>query len=232
MQWDPALVVKLLGMVNSAAFGLSQPIPDVGHAASYLGRSQVEQVVLAVAVRETLPSGSARGFEAPRFWKAAAHRAALAAAIAARLHPARQAESFTIGMLQDMAVPVLAHAQSTKYAPVLAEWHREREASLCDLERDAFGWCHSDVGGHLGRQWNLPEALVWGIERHHDAGCTDAELPPAVRLVAVLRETEEEYGLECLVETARVDYGLEADWTREAIDKAHAQATELARMLA
>lgn len=231
LRWDPALVVQLLQMVNSAAFGLAQPIHDVAHASSYLGRAQVEQVVLALAVKDTLPCTPAQGFEPRRFWHAAAFRAALSSTIADEIHPARRAESFTMGLLQDLALPVLATAMPDEYGPVLVRWHTDPDVQLVDLERDAFGWCHGDFGGALGRRWNLPSTLVRGIEQHHGHGAADPDLPPANRLVSVLREAQAEHGIERLIEDARDAHGLDADWMRAAVAEAEQRATELAMSL-
>jgi len=232
LQWDAGLVVRVLRTVNSAAYGVSRRIDDVRHAIGFMGRSQLEQIVLAIAVKDSLPSAPARGFRAERFWRAAAFRAALARAFADELHPARNAEAFTTGLLQDVAVPVLAHARPDDYGDVLEAWHGGEPGGLEELERGTFGWSHDRVGALLGRSWELPEPLVAGIELHHADERTDREVLPAVRLVARLRETEDEHGLEALIEHARGDYGLDPDWTRAAVADCREAAVELAGTLA
>ena len=81
----------------------------------------------------------------------------------------------------------------------------------------------------LGKIWELPDSLTDMILVHHNTDQTDDKLPPAVRLVAVLRETE--HGVEAMVELARSDYGLQPDWTLEAIGEANDQASELAKLM-
>ncbi len=228
LRWEPGLVVRVLAAVNSAAFGPAQEIRDVAHAASYLGRSQIEQIVLTMAVRDALPSGPAPGFEAERYWLTAARRASLARILADELHPTRAGESFTVGLLQDMAVPVLAHARPDDYGPVLRAWHAQAQPPLEQLEQTAFGWSHADVGGLLARAWSLPESLGAAIAGHHDARLSDQELPPAVRLVSVLREDEHERGLDALIRTAGQDYGLSEEQVRHAVELADEHAAELA----
>lgn len=232
LRWDPGLVLKVLATVNSAAYGTARRIEDVRQAATFMGRSQLEQLVLAFAVRQSLPSAPAPGFDAARFWRAAAQRAALSSVLAGELHPARQADAFTAGLLQDMAIPVLAHARPAEYGPVLSRWHDEPGSDLASLEQDELGWNHAQVGGHLGRAWELPEGLADAIRGHHEDGKSDRELLPAVRLVALLRETEREHGVDALVETARSDYGLGADWLGDAVVAAEEQASELASLIA
>lgn len=229
LQWDPGLVLQLMRTVNSAAYGVSARVEDVRHAISFMGRSQLEQLVLALAVKDSLPSRPAPGFERARFWRAAALRAALARALAHELHPARSAEAFTAGLLQDMAVPVLAHARPEEYGQVLAAWHRGEGQALDELEREAFGWCHGRVGGLLGEAWQLPDNLIASISRHHSDAHTDQEVLPASRLVAHLREREDDArSQEALIEHARCGYGLQPDWTVAVLEECRGLAQDLA----
>jgi len=229
LNWDPGMVVRVLKTVNSAAFGAVSKIDSVQHAVSMMGRSQLEQLVLAIAVKGVMPNTPAPGFEAERYWQASFFRASLARAIAERLHPADQARSFTGGLLQDMAIPLLAHARPDDYGKVLEEWHGSPRTNLHSIEKKALGWSHDEVGGHLGVDWDLPDNLTTVIQGHHDDGATDAELPPALRLVAMHRETEREFGIEAMVETAKSMYGLEADWLQATIAASDDQARDLAR---
>lgn len=230
--WDPRLVVRLLRTVNSAAYGSSRRIDSVPHAVTMVGRSQLEQLVLSVAVRDCLPRDPAPGFECGRFWRAAFLRAALASELAAELHPADQSRCFTGALLQDMAVPLLAHARPDDYGPVLERWHAAPGVDLHELEQETLGWDHAEVGAQLGAQWDLPESLNGIIACHHDDAAGDRELPPALRLVALHREAAEGDDVEQLVERARTMYGLPPDWLRERVAESGERAQELARVLA
>ncbi len=46
-----------------------------------------------------------------------------------------------------------------------------------------------------------------------------------------MHETPAEVCIEALVETARSNFGLDPDWTREAVDRAEEQASGLARLM-
>lgn len=228
IQWDPGLVVQLLRTANSAAYGVHSRIEDVRHAISLLGRSQLEQIVLSIAVRDSLPMPSVPGFQSERFWGAAAFRAAVARALAEKLHPARNAEAFTAGLLQDMAIPVIAHARPDEYAAVLYAWHGG-DGNLHELEEQAFGWTHARVGALLGQAWQLPDNLVQATEHHHGEHATDEEVLPATRLVALLGELNSDRDHELLIERARSDYGLEPDWIREVLVECLEKSRELAQ---
>jgi HD-like signal output (HDOD) protein len=229
VSWDPGLVVRLLKTVNSAAYGLRRNVDNAHHAVSFLGRSNLEAMVLGLAVQDSLPHDPAPGFEPRRYWRTAAHRASLARTLAEKVDPAAQAESFTVGLLQDLAVPLIAHARPDQYGPVLEHWHNSTGESLEDLENEALGWNHAELGGTICEAWDLPESLIRDVRHHHPVG---ADGPPSpVQLVGLMRETQEECGLDALVEEARSSYGIDPDWTKDAAKRAEEQATELSRLM-
>jgi HD-like signal output (HDOD) protein len=114
---------------------------------------------------------------------------------------------------------------------VLERWHAAPGTELHELEHDALGWSHAEVGAQLGSQWHLPDSLTAIIERHHDDAAGDRELPPALRLVALHREAREGDDVDRLLEQGRTMYGLQPDWLRERVAESAERAQELARAL-
>ncbi len=228
---NPGLVIKVLRTVNSAAFGLKRRVETINQAVSMLGRSRLESLVVAMAVSRALPTAAAPGFDSARFWQAAARRASVARSLADILHPQSKSESFVAGLLQDMAIPLLATARSAQYGPVLEHWHRSPGDALESLEQRQFGWTHTTVGASMAGRWELPDQLVTAIGAHHE-GEVDEAVGPAVRLVGPIRETEENPGIDSLVEACRSEFGLNPDTTVRNVEEALSQASELARMFA
>jgi HD-like signal output (HDOD) protein len=226
---DPSLSIRVLRMANSAAFGAQRTIDDVGHAVVLLGRRPVESLVLSIAIRDALPQNPAPGFQAQRFWRTSARRAAVAQSIADTLHPRTATMSFTAALLQDMAIPLLAHRRMEDYGRVLRHWHHTTEP-LADLEESEFGWTHADVAEWLCEKWEIPGTLATAIGAHHLEGASAESVPPAVHLVALIQERSD--SVEELVEAARDRYMLAPDKTMSAVTEAFVRADELARMLA
>lgn len=226
---NPALVIKVLRTVNSAAFGVKRRIENINQAVSMLGRSKLESLVISMAVARALPKEPVLGFNSARFWQAAARRASIARSLADVLHPQSRSESFVAGLLQDMAVPLLATARTKDYGPILEHWHHNPDDTLESLESAEFGWTHTTVGASMASGWELPGKLVTAIGAHHEADVDEA-VGPAVRLVGHIRETDEHPGVEALVEACRDEFGLEPDATVRRVDEALAHASQLARM--
>ncbi|MED5374642.1 MAG: HDOD domain-containing protein [Myxococcota bacterium] len=220
LEQDPGLSIRLLKTVNSPAFGLRRPCTSVAHAASLMGRAQLESMVLAVAVNAATPK-KAPGFNRQQFWQAAAQRAAVARSIAAAISPRFASEAFTAGLLQDMAVPLLA-ARRSDYAPVLEAW-RGGEGSLDALEQQAFGWDHAEIGGLLGERWEFPAGLKAAVSDHHGV---DAD--PAVGVVALIGE--DGVDSEKVIEQAHARFGLAHDVVDKAIQEGSEQAQTLSAL--
>ena len=107
MSSDPGLSVRLLGTVNSAAFALRHEVRNIHHAVSLLGRNQLESMLISMAVGQTLPRQAATGYDVARFWTTSAQRATTARALSGLLDPSTSSESFTAGLLQDLAAFLL-----------------------------------------------------------------------------------------------------------------------------
>ena len=141
---DPGLSVKVLNIVNSAAFARASTVENLKQAVALIGFSQLEQLVLSAAVSDALPSPAAGPFDAATFWQASARRGILARNVARKACPAKESECFTAGLLQDMAVPFLVQQHAGTYAAILTQW-AEGDADLPELERSAHEWDHAEV---------------------------------------------------------------------------------------
>ncbi|MCD6308730.1 MAG: HDOD domain-containing protein [Candidatus Latescibacteria bacterium] len=230
IQGDPGLHVKVLKTVNSAAFGLAKKVNNLHHAVTLMGRSRIETIVLSQAVNSILPNVDQPFFNTHDFWLVSARRASLARVLALHLHPATQVESFTAGLLQDMALPILVTRYPKKYKSILEKWHADESLSLCSLERNALGYDHSTVGALMAEKWGLPDYLIAAISYHHVSD-EDNRIEPAVDLVSRIRGDNEEDAAEKLIEPCVGKYGMKEEKVLELIDSAFQNAEELSLML-
>jgi HD-like signal output (HDOD) protein len=228
VELDPGLTVRILRLVNSAAFGLSSQVSNLQHAISLLGRSRLESLVLALAAAEQVPDQMGC-LERKDFWGAAALRATLARALAQELHAATEAESFTAGLLQDMAVPLLANSNPNGYGEILARWHEDPELQLDTLEQELFGYDHATIGALMAEDWGLPEYLIRAIAGHHESN-GNGEVDPAVRLVSLVTYAPENDGRTVVSARAESGFGIEGSVMAEIMDRSLSEAQEVAGM--
>jgi HD-like signal output (HDOD) protein len=183
---DPALTLALLRTVNSAAFGLRQPVTSAAAAIAYLG----DRLVLAVALNSAAERVFQRPLEGYAAEPGALWRHSLRTAIGARgfaphcIHPLDPDTAFTAGILHDIGKSVLSRFLQPELREALEggpAQNRKLEAprsgipaglgsevaNYLALEAQAVGMDHSEVGDLLAEHWKLPPALRAAIRYHH-----------------------------------------------------------------
>jgi len=227
---DPGISVKVLGIANSAAFSPSKRVENLTQAIALVGLSQLESMVLGVGVAKGLPKKSCQWHDPAEFWLASAKRAVIANDLAQILCPAKEGECFTAAFLQDMALPFLACHRSEEYDPIFKCWHLEG-GDLAAIERESLAWDHAEVAAWICSEWGLPENIAAAIRGHHGHSIEGVEPLGPVRLVAILREDDDNSGLEEMVAEAETSYGVSEETLLAIIEPGFEKAKELARLI-
>ena len=228
---DPASSVRLLATVNSAAFALRRPVDSIDQAVCLIGRNEVESLLISMAVGDALPGSNAAGFDPRRFWAVAALRAVTARTLAEDLNPAMRSLSFTAGLLQDMAVPILAHQRGGDYCELLERWHDGTD-DLAQLERRKYDWDHTMVASWMCAKWEMPKTLSDAIGAHHGTAEGEEIALAPVSLVSHLREVNEELGFSMLASAAERDSGIAESDSRRLIEGCQENSKALAALFA
>lgn len=188
LEIDPGLHVRVLKTVNAVAFGLSHKVSNIHHAVSLLGRARLESLVLSVAVKNNLEAEKMPDwFDMHLFWHASALRAALARGLAQKFHPETQSEAFTAGLLQDMAVPIIARAKASSYQQIYEEWNlNDEQSNLAQHEQNILNLDHANIGAKLAFNWGFPTNLIEMIGSHHTTDTSPGELL-SVQVVSLIK---------------------------------------------
>ena len=213
---DATLAARLLRVANSAYYGLSGRVVDLGRAVAVVGFRSVQ--ALAASSLAGLDTSSVP----PEFWEEST-RVAVAAGLLARPLQALAPEAFSAGLLHDIGVAVLHQVdpagaqQSAGLAPVVG---------TCEAERSVLGVDHTEVGSRLMSSWGFPPALVSAVAGHH-VGLGGAPLDRVVRLAVLMA-----HGDVPAVEVARLSRGaLTVSGLERMRDDVEDQARELAAAL-
>ncbi len=228
---DPGLTVRVLRTVNSAAFSPIKKIENLTQAISLMGMSSLESLVLSMGVSKTLPNDAVGGFNPKLFWQGSARRAYIAKALSQHLHPQKNMESFTAGLLQDMALPFLVKRKREAYDKFLKSWDNG-ERSLHKMEKETFGWDHAEVATWMCWEWKLPESLASAIGGHNQPEENgEHKRPAAVFLVSLIRNSMDNPGTDQLTQAAQEKYGLEPEMVKALIEESFEQAEELVNII-
>lgn len=158
---DPGFALRLLSMVNSAAYGLPNKVTDVRRAASMMGVRGLRNLALSLIVGDMAPMN-----EGGRLLLAnSVRRAGAARALASALGERQPDEFFTVGLFLESGLLGVAAddpeaAAALGGCPASHRVVRERAAGLTP---------HPDRGAALAERMELPETTIEAIRHHHDA---------------------------------------------------------------
>ena len=201
LEHDPALVAKILRVVNSSLFGASRKITDLNQALALLGVKPLKLLVLGFSLPKELWSGVEAQVLA-RYWRRSLVKAVAAREFSERLWLVPGDEAFIAGLLQDVGMLVLIQDLGESYTHFLDRVQGER-GNLASLEATTLGFDHAVLSARLLAHWGLPEELVRAVGL--PAGSERlAALPPNERTLPRLRPIGSELPLSCADGLARV----------------------------
>ena len=164
---DQALSARILRLVNSAFFGLSQHVESIHRAVTLVGLNSIRQICLGLVVFDMFNKdgkGSKQAVE--RLWKHSLC-VALAARTVARMACCSQPDvAFTGGLLHDVGEAILL-AVSPEGVLKSVENAEQSHTSLLEAETMVLGFDHRHVGGWLVGHWKLPHPIHISVLWHH-----------------------------------------------------------------
>ena len=167
---DPSISAMVLRNVNSAYYGLREPVHNIERAAMVLGIRELHKIVLQVAVLQQFdhlkPSPA---FDPSALWRHSILTGRIAQDLAQEGRiplPVAREDLYTCGLLHDIGKVILYDNFGEQYLEVVAESHDTgRDLWLC--ETDAFQFSHPAIGGVVALQWALPAEVEAAIAHHH-----------------------------------------------------------------
>lgn len=162
---DVAMSAKVLHLVNSSFFGLTQHISDLDQATAFLGLETLRDLVLSIEVFRAPASVSP---ELERQLDSLQHRSLLTATACSSLFEdkAMASMAYTAGMLHDIGLLVLATAAPDHLEAALAR-ARDTGEPLHLVEHELYGVTHAEIGAYLLGAWGLPYPIVLAAAYHH-----------------------------------------------------------------
>jgi putative nucleotidyltransferase with HDIG domain len=165
---DPSMTAKILQMVNSAFFGLFQKIKSPEQAVMMLGSETIKALVLSVKIFSEFNQKSFSWFKIDELFDHSLAVSLYAKAIIKNENPDQGLinNSMMAGLLHDLGKLILATNFEKSYRQVLAK-AQGTDKNLLDLEYEAFGTSHAEIGAYLMGLWRLDNDIIEAIAFHH-----------------------------------------------------------------
>lgn len=164
---DPALVTRILKVVNSAFYGLPGQIGSVERAIVLLGLNAVKNIAVAASIGQLFRSAKlCEGFAARDLWTHCVAVGVTARDLAKQMQSPVADEAFLAGMIHDTGILIELQSFPKELAEV-CERAKLGQQSFCDLEREIIGMDHQQLGAALAEQWKFPRSCQLVAGYHH-----------------------------------------------------------------
>ncbi len=172
---DIALSTKVLKIVNSAFYGLSQKVSSLGKAVSLLGFNTLKSSIISVSIIKAFKKkvnykeyyhDEFKTFTHDQFWLHCLAVASIARVLARKHTPILAEDAFVAGIIHDIGKMITEQFLHEHYENIV-NYVKTEDSLYYEAEQNVMGFTHCDIGGQLAKIWNLPSVLVNAIKHHH-----------------------------------------------------------------
>ncbi|MCX7945870.1 MAG: HDOD domain-containing protein [Hydrogenophilus sp.] len=190
VQADPVLSARVLRVANSPAYALPRPAtsvtPDV---LMRVGLTTLRHLIAGFGILDRYRRGAVAGLEYETFWSKSLLVGVLAAQIGTTLRLAPASDLFTLGLLLDFGVLVLAEWRPEEVGRAMAG--DRRSAARREALRRVFEVHPWRVTAAAMARWGLPRVFFQAVNRLAEAeeggmALGEGEVPLRVERVALL----------------------------------------------
>ncbi len=198
----PTLTARVLGVINSAAFGVSRQISSVERAVTLLGPNRARAVAMAYGLRMITESSSLPRDIADSLWANSLQKAIAARKFCELTEPQEADDAYSMALIQDIGLPMLISVNPDIYTE--QAFISNSHSGWCEWEKKQFGFDHTAAGQGLLREWHASRKLQKAVINHHDApkqiaeGQEPAALDWAVFMASLLPHLNEEPDSRCM----------------------------------
>jgi putative nucleotidyltransferase with HDIG domain len=187
---DPVLVTRLLRLVNSPYFGLSNQVNSIAKAVVFIGMKHLRNLVAVEGLRNLYrDDGATEGeiFSRKNLWIHSATVAVLAQMISRRIFGEDGEDVFLAAIIHDIGLIIEDQLTGQEIRRVFNDYLAKNQGEpITVFEDSVIGTNHAKVGRLLATEWHLPEEVIEAIRFHH---CFDKKFPiPSVIGILQLAE--------------------------------------------
>ena len=169
---DPAMMARILKVVNSAFYGTAEPVVSIRQAVTRMGFHAVENIAMATSVIQTMSTTNGCELDAEQFWRHCISCGITVTVLYERtrtnLRRTYEPEQLRLaGLLHDIGKVVLIRYFAAEFGRAIVI-SREKKIPLLLAEQEVLGCDHTAIGAWLGQRWRLPIAMNEVVRGHHE----------------------------------------------------------------
>jgi HD-like signal output (HDOD) protein/ActR/RegA family two-component response regulator len=179
---DLGVASQVLKLANSVHCASGRPVAEIGQAMAMLGTDSLRSLVLFRGLISSFDTPRPQGLDLEKLWFHSFEVASGVRKLVVAEGEARLADlAFSVGLLHDIGLVVLATDPAGRYKAVLEQAQTSR-IPLAVLEHDTYGVDHTQIGAHLLSLWGLPPTFCRPVREHHAPPATAEGFPLSAAL--------------------------------------------------
>jgi HD-like signal output (HDOD) protein len=164
---DQILTAQILKIANSSLYNFPRMIPSLDQAMVVLGFNIVKEISLALSLNIIFKGPQLGKTAAVNYlWKHSLQVALTMKVIAEKYDSENKELLYFSGLLHDVGKVIILSSFDQEYA-LLIEKSLQENSQLLELEKKYLGVDHSDIGGRLLDEWDIPASIVLLTRYHH-----------------------------------------------------------------
>ncbi len=177
---DSILTVKLLKIVNSAAYSLLSEVTSIERAIPYLGDKLILSIALENSASAVLNSKLDGYFANEGAMWSHNLKTAIGAKELTKYTKARvdSGLAYTAGLVHDIGKSIMSIYLNSNSDLVAENFFESEKSSYLEIEREILGIDHCQSGYMMSKHWNLPKVLSEIILHHHNPSKCPDEFKP------------------------------------------------------
>lgn len=186
---DPAIMARILKVVNSPLYAGREPITSVQQAVARMGMRTISSLAVSTSVFSAFKTSPSSMFSREEFWKHSISVGIAAQVIQVLVREKLKAQVDLeilrlAGLLHDIGKILLEQHFHDEFTSALT-LAREENITLIEAERRIISTDHAQIGAWLGVKWKLSNDLMTVIRRHHSPLQAEQKHKPIVYLCHV-----------------------------------------------
>ncbi len=164
---DPALVARLLTLVNSSYYGVVRKVDSISRAVALLGMKNLHNIAMTDALRAMAGKEKKNScFSFKQLWLHCTACGICCKMIAERIFSINGDDAYLTGILHDIGLIVEVQVDEENFMRAFDALRADPPA-IVELENRYLGTDHCRIGYLLAREWQLPLPIAEAIRDHH-----------------------------------------------------------------
>lgn len=164
---DEGLVLRILKLANSGAYGMSRTISNISEAIALLGYKSVSNIVLAATVYSAMDKGlTGYALDRGELWRHSLMVAYTSREIAKKTEKVGTEDAYVGGLLHDIGKVILNDYVRFGYG-IIVKMVEEKHIPFTQAEVNVLGFDHAEIGEIMIKKWGMPEAYRVAVAYHH-----------------------------------------------------------------